>query len=448
MNDRLELRIDGLSHDGQGVGRLDGVVWFVPGALPGETVAVRLRHRAKRHCLAELIGIVEASEERRRPPCILADRCGGCTLQHMDDPAQDRWKSSKVEEALTRLAHLNAPVQPTLHSSEPIGYRNRAIIPLERCGDGSLRAGYYRRATHRIVNMNRCPVLDPRLDQLIAPLKLDLEETGWPVDRDLAQEGGLRHLALRVGHHTGEVLLTLISSHTELEGLSEMGRRWLERWPQLVGVTVNLQPLPTNALMGPDNEVVAGRSWLHERLAGLDLRIGPDTFFQVNTVQAERVVPLLHQALATQSPGRLIDAYCGIGTYGLPLARAGWKVHGIERNAEAIRLATINAAANGLQGQISFEVDDVAAALDLRLEGCDALVVDPPRKGLDPAVVTAILEKPPATVLYLSCDPATLARDLSLLVAHGPYGLEMVQPLDFFPQTSHVETLVVLRLSH
>jgi 23S rRNA (uracil1939-C5)-methyltransferase len=440
----VEIRIDGLSHDGQGVGRYGGMACFVPGALPGERVTARLLHRARRHWLGTLEEVHESSPERRRPPCILAEHCGGCSLQHLGDGAQSRWKGERVQEVLGRIGGLACPVDPVLAAPHPLGYRNRAIIPLERTPDGRLRAGYYRRGTHRIVNMSRCPVLDPRLDALIAPLKADLEATTWPVDRELSGPGGLRHLALRLGHHSGEVLLTLVSSHGDLQDLPRWAERWRQRWPQIVGVTLNLQPRPTNTLLGPATELVSGRSWLTERICGLDLRIASDTFFQVNTPQAERVVPLLRQALAGAPPGLLLDAYCGIGTFSLPMARDGWTVHGLERHPEAVRLATHNAEQNGLGSLASFEAGDVATLLPAWLPRCRALLVDPPRRGVDAAVLTALQASAPPLLLYLSCDPATLARDLGALSRSCGYAVIRVQPLDFFPQTSHIETLAVL----
>jgi 23S rRNA (uracil1939-C5)-methyltransferase len=328
-----------------------------------------------------------------------------------------------------------------------LGYRNRAIIPLERCEDGRLRAGFYRRGSHKIVNMNHCPVLDTRLDNLIAPLKADLEASDWPVDRDFREGGGLRHLALRLGSHSGDVLITLVSSHAELDGLEILAAEWMRRWPQVVGVCLNLQPLATNTLMGPDTRVVVGRGWVEERFCGLSLQIAADTFFQVHTRQAERVVPLVLAALESVPPGAMVDAYCGIGTYTLPVAAAGWQVHGIELSPEAVQQARTNARENGLTDRASFEAGVVAECLGEHLAHCDVLFLDPPRKGLEPATLAAILERPPAHLVYLSCDPATLARDLAQLVAHGGYQLESLQPLDFFPQTSHVETLAVLRRS-
>ena len=449
-----ELDIQDLSHDGRGIGRLDGRVVFVDGALPGDRVAVRLLPARRRQLHADLRRILEPSPQRRRPPCILADHCGGCSLQPLTDEGQQLWKQRSLEQSLQRIAGLNLEAQPLMASERALGYRNRAVIPLERSEDGHLKAGYYRRGSHRIVNMNRCPVLDPRIDALIAPLKRDLETSDWPIDRHGLGEGGLKHLALRVGHHTGELLITLISSHPDFDALHAMAESWMERWPELVGVSLNLQPRPTNQLFGPTTLTLAGRGWLWESFAGLRYRIGADTFFQVHTTQAERLVPLMLQGLGTGSGlgtsassgdqgGLVLDAFCGIGTFSLPLAAAGWRVHGIEQHAPAVELARVNAATNGLSDQATFEVSSVAAALPSLLDSADALLLDPPRKGLEAPVLAAILAAPPHRLLYLSCDPATLSRDLGLLCAEA-YAPLSVQPIDFFPNTSHIETLAVL----
>lgn len=440
---QLELAIDDLDQEGRGLGRHDGAVVFVEGGLPGEWLRVRLVHRARRHWLAELVAVLTPSPERRRPPCILADRCGGCTLQALAPSAQQQWKQQRVATALQRIGGLDAPVRPLLAAPDDLGYRNRAVIPLE-LREGRLRAGYYQRGSHRIVNLNHCPVLDPRLDGLIAPLKADLEASDWSVDRHAgAPDGGLRHLALRVGSHSGEVLITLIAAHGDLPGLEDLARFWLERWPALVGVCLNLQPDPGNRLMGAHTRVVAGRGELREAFAGLELMVAADSFFQVHTRQAERVVPLLFEALEDVQ-GYLVDAYCGIGTFSLPLAAAGWQVLGLEQQGAAVALARRNAAANGLSDTTRFEEAVVGEVLAERLPGSDALFVDPPRKGLEGPALAAIVAGGPPRLLYLSCDPATQARDLALLVREGGYQLRWLQPIDFFPNTSHVETLAVL----
>ena len=439
---RLELAITDLDHQGRGIGRHQGQVLVVEGAVPGDRVAVQpqLRRRGQLH--ARLLDLLEASPHRRRPPCILADHCGGCSLQPLTPAGQRQWKQRMLHQTLQRIGAVSLPPQPLLISEQELGYRNRAIIPLERTPQGRLRAGFYRRGSHRIVNMNRCPVLDPRLDALIVPLKADLEALAWPVDRHLEADGGLRHLALRLGQHSGELLITLIASHDRLPGLQQQAEAWMERWPALVGVTLNLQTRATNQLFGPDTRLLAGRPWLVERFAGLELQIASDTFFQVHTAQAERVVPLLNAALGTPE-GQLIDAYCGIGTFSLPLACSGWQLIGLEQHPAAVALAEANARRNHLAERCRFQCADVAEALAACLPSSAALLLDPPRKGLDPRALASICACPPARLLYLSCDPATLARDLQLLCG-GPYRLVSLQPIDFFPNTSHIETLAVL----
>ncbi len=450
VGDRLQLEITDLGHDGQGVGRHDGLVVFVSGALPGDTVQVRLQAVARRHLVGQLLRVLTPSGDRRRPPCILADNCGGCSLQPLADGAQAAWKQRSLEQTLQRIGGLSAPVRPLLVADPTLGYRNRALIPLERRADGRLRAGYYRRGSHQIVNMARCPVLDPRIDALIAPLKADIEASDWPIDRhgndpEAVEGPGLRHLGLRVGAATGELLITLISSHDDLPGLEALADAWCERWPELVGVCLNLQPLPTNRLMGDETRVIRGREWIHESFAGLRFRIAADTFFQVNTRQAERLVPHLIEALGPAPEGGcLLDAYCGIGTYSLPLAATGWQVTGLELHPGAVTMARLNASANGLEDRASFEQADVPQVLEERLQGQQALVLDPPRKGLNPFATAAILAARPERIAYVSCDPAALARDLAQLCGSGVYRLNWVQPVDFFPNTSHVEALAAL----
>jgi 23S rRNA (uracil1939-C5)-methyltransferase len=439
-----DLQISGLSHDGQGVGRLqDGRVVFVAGLLPGERARVQLVHSGRNHLVGHCLERLESSLQRRRPPCILAEDCGGCSLQHLTYAAQLQAKQEQLGDALNRIGHLSIQPEPILAADQELAYRTRAVIPLDRSPDGTLRAGFYRRGSHRIVNLNHCPVLDPRLDALIEPLKHSLEATGWPVDRHLTGEGGLRHLALRVGSDSGAVLITLIASHERLEGLEQVAATWMERWPQVVGVMLNIQPRASNVLFGPYSRCLAGQEWVLESFAGLRFALGCDSFFQVNPAQAEKVVPLLRDALPTDG-ARLIDAYCGVGAYGLPLAAAGHRLVGLELHAAAVHLARSNAQRNGLSEVARFVQGPVADHLSGLLPEADAVLVDPPRKGLDAAVLQALIGEPVQRLLYLSCNPATLARDLQALCGSETYQLERLQPIDFFPNTSHVECLAVL----
>ena len=265
------------------------------------------------------------------------------------------------------------------------------------------------------------------------------------MDSDLQGEPGLRHLGLRIGIRTGEILITLISATESLQAVDVLSAAWMQRWPQLKGVTINLQPKRSNAVFGDRTICLQGQDAIEERFCDLSLELGTTTFFQVNTPRAERVVEQIRDWITRSEPSqRLIDAYCGIGTIALPLAAAGHRVTGLEISSASVRHAERNAARNRLK-HTRFLSGDVARHLRELLPNHDALVVDPPRKGLDPAVLAMVLDHPPRRLVYLSCDPATLARDLRQLAGDsGPYRIEQVQPMDFFPQTSHLECLVLM----
>ena len=434
-----------LDQQGRGLARWNGWVITVPQLLPGEEAKVKVQQRQRKMWLARRVATISSSPDARRPPCILASDCGGCSLQHLSVDAQNSWKQQRLANTLSRIGQLDPDVSALVSPDrESLGYRNRALIPIRRDGR-KVRLGYYKRGSHRIVNLNHCPVLDPRLDALIEPIKRDLEATSWPMDSDLQGEPGLRHLGLRIGVRTGEILITLISATESLQAVDVLSAAWMRRWPQLKGVTINLQPKRSNAVFGDRTICLQGQDAIEERFCGLSLELGTTTFFQVNTPRAERVVEQIRDWITRSEPSqRLIDAYCGIGTIALPLAAAGHRVTGLEISSASVHHAERNAARNRLK-HTRFLSGDVARHLRELLPNHDALVVDPPRKGLDPAVLAMVLDYPPRRLVYLSCDPATLARDLRQLAGDsGPYRIEQVQPMDFFPQTSHLECLVLM----
>ncbi|MEB3253884.1 MAG: 23S rRNA (uracil(1939)-C(5))-methyltransferase RlmD [Synechococcus sp.] len=442
----VQLTATDLDRNGDGLARWNNWVIVVPGLLPGESADVQLQQRVRSRWLSRVVHRHNDDSGRRQPPCILARDCGGCSLQHLEDSSQHRWKQSLLSATMQRIGAVTTKAEPVMGSANGMGYRNRALIPMHRREDGTLRLGYYRRGSHRIVNLNRCPILDPRLDALIPSIKHDLEGCGLPADHDLRSGDALRHLGLRIGHHTGDILITLVSSSPfpALKGLAE---RWMGQWPKLRGVTLNLQPRRNNLILGTTTHCLAGDPCITEQFCGLNLSLSSTTFFQINTPQAERIV----QCIATwldhaNISGRVIDAYCGIGTISLPLAAKGMQVFGIEISADSIDQARVNAARNQLADQTEFIAGDVAVHLRHHLNHCSALVLDPPRKGLDGDVIEAIVNNPPDRLAYLSCDVATQARDLKrLLSPEGVYELIQLQPIDFFPQTTHLENLALLQ---
>ncbi len=435
-----------LNHQGLGLARWQGWVVIVPLLLPGEEASVQLVQRKKAQWHARRLTTIVSAPGSRQPPCSLANDCGGCSLQHWDDQRQSEWKRQRLEQTLQRIGKITVNVPTPLgEGTRALGYRNRALIPIVREGD-HLRLGYYRRGSHRIVNLSSCPVMDPRIDGLIQPLKEDLQSSGWPANADLKGEPGLRHLGMRIGVRTGQLLITLVSATDQLKGVKELAQQWIERWPAIAGVTLNLQPRPNNTVLGEITHTLAGRDTISERFCDLQLLLGTTTFFQVHTDGAEQIVLLLRDWLLTRTHcNRLIDAYCGIGTISLPIAAAGIRVIGLEINPASVQHAICNAALNGISNA-TFQAGDVGSLLSAYLPENDALVVDPPRKGLAPNVLNAILKSPPKSLAYLSCDPATLSRDLAhLIVPHGPYEIDRIQPVDFFPQTTHLECLVLMQ---
>lgn len=440
----IEIEITDLSHSGDGVGRFDDRVVFVPDTVSGDRALVRLVHLKRQYAYGKLHQLIQSSPYRIRPRCIVADKCGGCQWQHIDDEYQREAKHQQVIEALKRIGGFSEPnVFPLLFTADFLGYRNKATYPLARSSTGQVQAGYYRSGSHQLVNLNQCPVQDPRLNPLLAEIKQDIQQRGWSIYDQENHQGKLRHLSLRIGRQTGEILLTLITRDLSLVGIEEQAESWLQRYPDLVGVALNHNPERTNVIFGNHTHSIAGQPYLRERFAGLELQLRPDTFFQVNTEVAEALLEVIVERLDLQGDEVLIDAYCGIGTFTLPLAQRVRQAIGIERQASSVAQAQLNAQLNNLTN-VSFQEGTVETILPQLEVIPDIVILDPPRKGCDRTVLEMLLAIKPSVIVYISCQPATLARDLQWLCNSGTYELTMVQSADFFPQTPHVESAAFL----
>ncbi|KZR76030.1 23S rRNA (uracil(1939)-C(5))-methyltransferase RlmD [Prochlorococcus marinus] len=444
--DKIEITCLDLDRHGNGLARWNNWVVIVNDLLPGERAQIEFVRRHRNQFLARKVQTIETVSSRRHPPCKIAKECGGCSIQHLNDHGQTLLKQGHLREILLRLGQLDHKIEPIMTDyNRALGYRNRALIPLYRNSAGQLHMGYYRRGSHQIIDLNRCPVLDRGIDQYLASLKDDLQQQNWPADSDLSSGEGLRHLGIRIGQKTRQVLITLVSSTTQLSGLHQQAEEWYSRWPEVRGITLNIQREKNNLVLGQETILLAGDLEIEEHFYNLSLLLSTTTFFQVNTLQAERIVSKLIEWLSTAALDiNIIDAYCGIGTISLPVAATGYQVIGLELHAEAIIQAKKNALRNSLDN-VSFLCGDVSLLLAKKLQHNDVLVLDPPRKGLDQMVIKTILSIQPERVAYLSCDPATLARDLKqLIVPNGPYQIDELQPIDFFPQTMHIECLALL----
>lgn len=493
QGDVVEIEITDISESGEGVGRVGNQVVFVPDTVTGDVITARLVTVKRQYAHGKLLEIVTASPHRVRPSCIVADKCGGCQLQHIDYDYQLTAKENQVIQALKRIGGFaEPPVAPILGAQGNFAYRNKVTYPLGVSDSGNIKAGYYRKGTHQIVNLNQCPVQDERLNPLLAEIKQDIQDRGWQIyqpESKGAREPGarrtgvqivvsqyadpgvtdrgvpkpklrnrpmvteitpvpdnspkFRHLLLRIGRRTGEILLTLVVTDFNIPDIEGQAQRWMQRYPNLVGVCLNLNERPTNNIFGTETRCVAGREYISETFGNLQFQLKADTFFQIYTEQAETILNLIIDRAGFTGTETLIDAYCGIGTFTLPLSKRVKRVVGIEVHGTSVVQARANARLNGINN-VEFRTGEVEEVLPAMEMTADVILLDPPRTGCDRAVLDALTDMQPAQIIYISCKPATLARDLQVLCEQGNYQLTHVQPADFFPQTAHVECVAFL----
>ncbi len=436
----LELAFTDLLSNGQGVGRAGGLVLFCFGPLPQERARVRVTEVKQRYAVAELVEILQESPTRARPFCPVFGACGGCQVQHLNYAAQLQWKRNVVRDALERIGGLGSvEVCDTIGMTHPRAYRNKMSLVVDHRDDPPA-VGFYRQRSHEVVPIDACPIVTPQLNADLG--RLDLARRTAPVSAMLRDA---RHLVARSANATRKSLLTITTARPS-ESARQVAPLLLRELPGLVGVTNSFDLASVNAILGRRHRALGGEMEIEETIGGVVYRVSAASFFQVNVEIVGRIFEYLKPWL--QSPQRIVDLYCGVGTFALFFAKCGWKVHGIEENPQAIAEAVANARRNGLQQSALFttgRIEQLVGTRTLRnvLRAADVLFLDPPRKGCDERTLAAIADERVSKLWYLSCDPATLARDSKFLVAKG-YRLGTVQPFDMFPQTGHVEALVQL----
>ncbi|OBR65767.1 23S rRNA (uracil-5-)-methyltransferase RumA [Paenibacillus oryzae] len=462
------MDIIGLTHDGEGVGRADGFTLFVQGALPGEKVKAQVMKTKKQYGYARLEAILEESPDRLQPPCAIYDKCGGCQLQHLDYAAQLEWKRQHVVDSLRRIGKLHIQgeeqgdllatgtassieeggikVMPTIGMDEPWRYRNKAAVPVGVSGfDGGLIAGFYERGSHRIIDMDDCLIQHRENDEMIRVVKQIARELRVKPYNEETGEGILRHVMVRVGVVTGEKMVVLITNSSRLPRQPEWIEHLRAALPGLKSIVHNVNERNTNVIFGDETRVVWGSEVIYDELDGIRFAISARSFYQVNPTQTVSLYRKALEYAALTGTENVIDAYCGIGTISLFLARSAGRVYGVEIVPEAIEDAKRNAELNGI-GNAEFEAGPAEVVIPRwRKEGiqADVIVVDPPRKGCDPELLDTILKMQPERVVYVSCNPSTLARDLRIL-EDGGYRTVEVTPVDMFPHTVHVESVALL----
>ncbi|TDF95487.1 23S rRNA (uracil(1939)-C(5))-methyltransferase RlmD [Paenibacillus piri] len=506
-NGEYEADIVGIGHEGEGVGRVSGFTLFIPGALPGERVLAKVVKLKKQYGYGKLVRILESSPDRIAAPCPIYKQCGGCQLQHLSYEAQLRYKRQLVVDNLERIGKLKVAagsgalgerggsrdessgdacdgglgqqrlsaaasgavardgivVLPTIGMSEPWRYRNKAQVPIGlgaagsgasaagaaglsgAAEEGGLVGGFYAQGSHRIIDMDECLIQQENNDLVVAEVKRIARELGIRPYSEETHKGLLRHVVARYGFNTGDIMIVLVTNGVDIPHADELVGLLRAAIPGVKSICQNINTGRTNVIFGDRTKVLCGDDVIYDTIGDVRFAISARSFYQVNPVQTEVLYGKALDFAGLSGEETVIDAYCGIGTISLFLAQRARQVYGVEIVSEAIDDARRNAQLNGVRN-VQFEVgpaEEVIPAWKRQGIAPDVIVVDPPRKGCDAALLETILEMRPDRVVYVSCNPSTLARDLRVL-EDGGYTTVAVQPVDMFPHTTHVECVVVI----
>lgn len=457
VGDRLTVEIEDIAAGGEGVGKLNGFVLFVPDSAPGDTLEVELVSLKKKYGRARICKVLKPSRRRVKPPCPVYDQCGGCQFQHLDYDSQLTFKTKMVRDALQHLACLSdVEVKPCKGMDDPWYYRNKAqmmvagrpYLEKEKEHDHGPRMrpyfGFYRRRSHRVVPVSQCLIQSKENNSVLQAARDMAERLGWTPYNETTDTGLLRYVLAR-SNTKGEILLVLVATQPSLPHVKEFVSGLRGRVKGLKGVVLNLNPHKTNVILGTTTRLIWGQDHLIEEIGGLSFRISPASFFQVNPWGLRSIYKCLDEELKIRNRDAVLDLYCGVGSMALYMARRAKRVVGIDNCAPAIEDAVINSDFNKLSN--TYFATGAAEKLLPRLyqqgERFAAVVLDPPRKGCAPEVLNTVARMRVPQLVYISCNPSTLARDLGQLDELG-YKTEMIQPLDMFPQTYHVEAVATL----
>ena len=437
------IAIDNLGSSGEGVGSLDGLRVFVDGALPGEKVNVQLVERKKRYGRGKLCSIQEASSDRVAAPCPLFERCGGCQLQHLCTDAQLKAKEQKVRDAMERIGGFkDLTILPCVPSPEQFSYRNKIQLQVARNSEGELILGLYARRSNDFIELNECLIHCPIGEQVYHHLSRLLKSCSIEPYNKGTGRGELRNVLIRSATAQGKALVVFITNGPAGPTLQQLAKDLLEQCSEVAGVVNNINRRRDNVILGRSSRLMEGDPAIEEEICGLRFKVSPASFFQVNTPQAEQLYRCAMEFLEFSDETRILDAYCGVGTMSLIFAQKAAEVLGIESVPEAIADAKRNAKSNGISN-VSFRCARVEELIR-EVSDVDAAVLNPPRGGCELEVLRAIADSSCSRIVYVSCNPATLARDCAHLAEMG-YRLIKLQPFDMFPQTMHVETVALLQ---
>ena len=449
-NDIFEADITAMTAEGSGICRIEGMAVFVPGTAVGDRCAVRIVKVLRKYAFGRLEKLLAPSPDRIAPDCPVAAQCGGCVYRHIRYEAELRIKTQRVRDALERIGGLqDFQMEPILAAPDRCRYRNKCQLPIGLSKDGTLQLGFYAVNSHRIVNTESCLLQPEAFDRAAAAFRRWYAVSGESVYDEASHSGVLRHLYMRRGEMSGEMMVCVVANGAALHEEALLVEMLREAVPEITGILLNINREKTNVVLGKTCRTLWGKDTITDTLCGLAFEIAPHAFYQVNRTQAERLYGKAAEYAGLTGTETLLDLYCGTGTIGLSMAKNAKKLIGAEIVPAAVENARRNAERNAIQNAEFLCADAAEAARILfeRGEKPDVIVIDPPRKGCDSALIATIAAMRPKRVVYVSCDPATLARDLKLFRESG-YKTETVTPADMFPGTAHVETVVRLTKSN
>lgn len=448
-NDYIDVIFEDLTHDGAGVAKIDGYPIFVPNGLPGEKAKVKVIKVNKGYGFGRLEELYEKSPYRIEIPREELHKYGGCQLEHISYEGQLKYKENQVRQVLTRIGKLeDVVVHPILGMDNPWHYRNKAQVPVGE-KDGKLIAGFFKPRSHEIVDTDESLIQIPEINEAVQVVKEICSRLGIPAYNEETHKGVLRHIMARYGQKTGELMVVIVTRTGEIPFSEKIVEEIVARLPKVKSIVHNVNSKRTNVILGDKTKVLWGSEVIYDYIGDVKFAISALSFYQVNPVQTKVLYDKALEYADLTGTESVIDAYCGIGTISLFLAQKAQKVFGVEIVPEAIEDAKKNAALNGIENA-EFEAGEAEAVIPKWYEEgnkADVLVVDPPRKGCDESLLRTIIDMKPRKVVYVSCNPATLARDLRIL-EDGGYKTVEVQPVDMFPHTTHCEAVarIVLKL--
>ncbi len=446
-----QLTITDLGSKGEGIGKQAGLTVFVPGGLPKDEVEVEITKSQPRFSFGNIKSFIAASPDRVTPKCPLVGICGGCQIQAYRYDAQLNWKQQKIKDTFQRIGHLpDVSVEPVLGMKSPYFYRNKAQFPVALI-QKKQTIGFYALSSHTLVDVPTCCIQHPSINAVLTQFREYLRRYPVSIYSEKTHKGLLRHVVMRVSVHTGKVLLSFVINGKDLSNSEKIIAFMTDPFENpavglIEGIVLNFNSRPGNGIMGPYSRVVWGQGFLTDKIGDLTFRISPLSFFQVNPLQTE----VLYQEVLSMSEltkkETVLDVFSGIGSISLYVAAHAKQVWGIEAVSQAVEDAQYNAIENKLTNVEFFSgsAENILPEWVLEGKSADVVILDPPRKGCDRVVLEAVSEISSEKIIYVSCDPATLARDAAILVQKG-FEVEKIQPVDLFPHTVHIETVALFR---